>query len=170
MDKNIFLAINQLSRKNDIIDHIGIFLADYLLYVMVGFILVLALKKVWSLRPYVSLALASVVLSRLVIVEILKRVFARARPFEVFPDIRPLIIDEDALRSFPSGHTVIYFSIAFSFWGTKYFWPLFVLAVLGSLARIFVGVHYPSDILASVLIAFLVVWSLRGLFKKPNLS
>ncbi|HYC79713.1 MAG TPA: phosphatase PAP2 family protein [Candidatus Binatia bacterium] len=170
IDQNIFFAIHNLSGDNNFLDQLGLFFADHLLYVMVGFVILVWIFKDWNLRSNANLALATLVASRLVIVEIMKRVFARPRPFEALSEVQPLILDEDSLRSFPSGHAVIYFSIAFAFWGTKYFWPLFIAAVLGSVARVFVGVHYPSDVLTSAIIALLVAWGLRGLFKKPNLS
>jgi membrane-associated phospholipid phosphatase len=65
---------------------------------------------------------------------------------------------------------VILFAIAFSFYGTKYFYPLLVLAALGSFARIFIGVHYPSDVVVSIFIAGIVTYVCMGLFKKRILS
>lgn len=167
MDHQIFLAIHHLSRHNALLDKIGIFFASPFLYIFFAGILLLWLKKDWRSNVYV--ALASALISRGIIVEAVKRIVARPRPFEVL-DIKSLLVDEGTLRSFPSGHTVIFFSFAFSFYGTKAFWPLIVLATLGSLSRIYVGVHYPTDILGSIVIAAVVVVVIRRLSKKLNLG
>ncbi len=167
MDKQIFKFINGFAGDGGFLDKLGFFLATDFLYWI--FVLVLLLWFAKDLRRNVYVALITVLVARGVVVEGLKHVISRARPFESF-DVNLLVLDEDAKMSFPSGHTVIYFSLAFAFWGTNWFWPLFVLAIIGSLARIFVGVHYPSDILASIVIA-LVVWRLVDrLFKKTKLG
>ena len=57
--------------------------------------------------------------------------------------------------SFPSGHTGSSFAAAvvlFYRMPKKYGIPALVLAVLISLSRVYVGVHYPTDILAGALI------------------
>jgi undecaprenyl-diphosphatase len=165
LDAKIVLLISDLSGKYSILDGIGIFMADLMMYAWLGVIIALWFKKEAGYRPNVYQAFVNIVISRLFIVEILKRLFERARPFEVL-DIKPLIFDEDALRSFPSGHTAIYFSIAFAFYGTKYFKPFLVLAIIGSLSRVFVGVHYLSDVLASVIIALVVAIAVRFFTKR----
>lgn len=135
-------------------DAIGVFLAEYLLY-----LLAFGIAALWffskSLRARVYLAGINSVLARLVVVESIKRLADRPRPYEVI-DVRKLIIDNETGNSFPSGHTVLFFAIAFSFYGTRLFWPLVVIAVLGSVARVFVGVHYPADVAASIAIAGLI--------------
>jgi undecaprenyl-diphosphatase len=88
-------------------------------------------------------------------------VINRHRPFVAHPDLLlpfPTKVDSS---SFPSGHTLIAFSIAFSllFSGSKKWgWTLLAGAVLIGLGRIFAGVHYPTDVVASVAIAFVVAW------------
>ncbi len=162
LDVRIFSWIHGLSGESGIADQIGVFFADHFMFVF-G-VVVLLLWFVQGYRQNVLLAIGNVVFSRLIIVEIIKRVVSRPRPFEVM-DIKNLV-PEDLMMSFPSGHTVIYFSLAFAFWKTKLFWPFFALAVVGSLARIYVGVHYPTDILGSFLIAVIVAVLIARLFKK----
>jgi undecaprenyl-diphosphatase len=165
METNIFYFINGFAGRNFYLDKVGIFFAEYFLYV-----LPLILLFIWiyrkSLRPYVYLVVAATVIGRLIFVEILKRLVDRPRPYEVLTNIHQILVDNERGMAFPSGHTVVYFVVAFSFYGTKWFWPLVVLATLGSIARIFVGVHYPLDVLASVLIAGFFVLLLRPLIVK----
>ena len=164
MNLQIFSAINNLAGQSHILDVLGVFFADKFLYVFALIILGLWLNK--RLRPYVYLAFASTLIARGVIVEILKRIIDHPRPYEIVGNIHQLLADNEHGMSFPSGHTVIFFSFAFSFWGTKYFWPFLIMAIIGSLARVFVGVHFPGDVMASILIAGLVVWLGRQLFQK----
>lgn len=162
-DHNLFLAINGLAGRWMWLDAIARFLAnDWFLYLLALVILLLWLDK--RLRMNVYLAISSVLVGRAVITEFLKRIVNRARPYEVL-DVHQLIIDNEHGLSFPSGHATIFFAIAFAFYGTKYFLPLFVLAFLASLARVVVGVHYPLDILVGAVIGAGSAWALRSLFK-----
>ena len=168
MNQQIFLAINSLAGKSHLLDILGIFFADKFLYLFTLIILALWFNK--RLRPYVYLALGSTLVARGIIVEILKRMINHPRPYEIVSHIHQLLADNEHGMSFPSGHAVIYFSFAFGFWGTEYFWPFLVLATLGSAARVFVGVHFPADIVGSLIIAAAVAWLARRLFKKKILS
>ncbi|MBI4363537.1 MAG: phosphatase PAP2 family protein [Candidatus Doudnabacteria bacterium] len=159
MDQAIFQAVNGWIGKWVWLDAIGRFFGgDYFLYLFTAVIALLWLNQ--ALRQRVYLALGSALIARGLVVEIIKRLAARPRPFEL----------SDAGASFPSGHTTIYFVFAFAFYGTKYFWPFLFLAIAGSVARVFIGVHYPFDILAGAAIGVVAVFLLKALFKKQFLS
>lgn len=87
----------------------------------------------------------------------------RPRPFVSHPELATLPLRVDP-ASFPSGHTVIAFAIAFSLWhsGLKKaaLWLFMVAACIG-LARVAAGVHYPSDVAGGILIAFAASWYLH---------
>ena len=163
MDHNIFLAINSLANRSLILDKIGLFFGgDYFLYLFFGGAILLWLVP--TLRTRVYIMVGAVLVSRGIITEIIKRIISRSRPYEIL-NVHQLLADHDTGVSFPSGHATIYFAIAFAFWGTRYFWPFFILACLGSMARVFVGVHYPLDILVGAIIGTLTSWILLRLFK-----
>lgn len=167
MDHQIFLAINGLAGKSAVLDKIGAFIGgDYFLYLVVLIVVLLWLNH--RLRPKVYLALVSGAAGYL-IADVLKHLILRPRPFQVL-QVHQLIVDNERGNSFPSGHATVYFAIAFAFWGTDYFWPFFTVAVVGSLGRVFVGVHYPLDVLAGAVVGGLTVWLLKRLFKKLFLS
>jgi undecaprenyl-diphosphatase len=84
----------------------------------------------------------------------------RARPYVTHPEMIRLPLNPDP-SSFPSGHTIVAFSIAFSiiYSGLKKVgsWLLFVAIIVG-LARVFAGVHYPTDILGGIVVSAWSAW------------
>ncbi len=163
MDHDIFLAINGLAGKSSFFDAIGRFFGgDYFLYLLVLVVAVLVFDP--QMRKRVVLALGSAFIARVGITEILKRLVSRSRPYEIL-DVNRLTVENEMANSFPSGHTTIYFAIAFAFYGTKYFWPFLILAIIGSVGRIYVGMHYPLDILAGATIGAVTSLIVLRLFK-----
>ncbi len=94
-------------------------------------------------------------------VQILKHLFPRPRPSNL-PDVLVAPDERIYANSFPSGHTATAFALACWLWlmvrGTRYRWLGWLgwlMATLVGLSRIYRGVHYPSDVLTSVLIGIL---------------
>jgi len=67
------------------------------------------------------------------------------------------LIEKSVDNSFPSDHTMIFFAVCFTFFLFKktgrYFWMAF--ACLVGFSRIWVGVHYPGDIIVAAILAIL---------------
>lgn len=83
---------------------------------------------------------------------ILKPVIARVRPFDVNTAIS-ILIPRPGDFSFPSGHTAASFTAvaALYFAGEKKLWkPALVLAALIAFSRLYLYVHYPTDILGGM--------------------
>jgi undecaprenyl-diphosphatase len=100
-----------------------------------------------------ALALA-VVLSR-----IAAALLSEQRPFTTHPDLHPLVT-HDPGQSFPSDHALAAFAIAFAvgaFLSVRWGALLLAVALLIGFARVYIGVHYPGDIVGSALIALLAV-------------
>lgn len=101
---------------------------------------------------------------------ILKPLIARPRPFLLDLSITPLITPPTGF-SFPSGHSVSSFAAAFVLYRLLpkgYGIPAITLAVLISLSRIYLGVHYPSDILAGLLLGFAIAKVVLWLMQKTE--
>lgn len=92
--------------------------------------------------------------------EFLKDLMGRPRPFAALGFL-PLIPKDIADPSFPSGHATVAFAFVLPLLQHIPRWVRFALlacAVLIALGRIAVGVHYPTDVVAGVLLSG-VVWS-----------
>ena len=103
---------------------------------------------------------------------ILKLLIARPRPFLTNTDITPLI-PPPAGFSFPSGHSVSSFAVAFVLYQLlpkRYGVPAVIIAVLIALSRLYLGVHYPSDVLAGMIIGLVISKTAIWLTKKFDLS
>ncbi len=98
----------------------------------------------------------------------LKQLIGRPRPYITYSFIQK--IGEGGSPSFPSGHTSDAFvlativSLLFPKW--KIIIPSFVWATLVGYSRIFLGVHYPSDVVFGAVLGVFSGFFVRFLFKK----
>ena len=90
-----------------------------------------------------------------------KKLFAKERPFEKYPFIVKRD-DESGGSSFPSGHTSAAFvtatSIALRYHKWYYVTPAYLFAGSVAWARLYQGVHYPSDVLVGALVGSGSAW------------
>ena len=87
----------------------------------------------------------------------IKNIVARPRPYVEIEGLFSIIGPQSDF-SFPSGHTAASFAFAVAFLmlaPKKVSLPVLALAILISLSRLYVGVHYPTDILGGIVIGTL---------------
>lgn len=105
-----------------------------------------------------TMALA-LILSLIMCNGIMKNMFARVRPFNADPTFENLynVFATAKDWSFPSGHTSASFAAAAAFfmWYKKEGSMALVAAALISLSRLYLTVHYPTDVLASLVLGTL---------------
>ena len=109
--------------------------------------------------------------------QIVKGLFDRPRPLEVFYDLQTQgrvirsLFGVYVSDSFPSAHTALAFGVAT---GLARVYPkqapvFFILAAWLSFTRIYVGAHFPSDVAAGALLgvgtAFAATWAMKGILK-----
>lgn len=106
----------------------------------------------------------------LIVSGILKPIIARPRPYMV-SDI-DLIISQLTSFSFPSGHTAVAFAFAFSLliYGKKSFIPGLIFAILMGFSRMYLYVHFPSDVLVGAIIGALCGYASYYVAKKIVLN
>ncbi|MBK5252027.1 MAG: phosphatase PAP2 family protein [Peptostreptococcaceae bacterium] len=88
---------------------------------------------------------------------ILKPLVARVRPCDVNTTVQ-LLIARPTDYSFPSGHTAASFAAVSSLYlSQQWLWkPALVLAILISFSRLYLYVHYPTDIFAGIMLGIIV--------------
>lgn len=121
---------------------------------LVAFLLALLLSFLKYRRLAVEIVLGT--LSLWLLVELIKSLSDRQRPFYKLDNAR-IIGWQERGRSFPSGHssqiffliTLMIHSLKLGLWVSV---ALYALAALVGLTRIYVGAHYPRDVLAGIVL------------------
>ncbi|MDI6641904.1 MAG: phosphatase PAP2 family protein [Elusimicrobiota bacterium] len=170
IDNEIFLMINK-SIKSNCCDYFMLtmtMLGNILVIVPIaGMILFLHNRDSFK---YKFLFLVTILLVGGIIVQLLKYIFNRPRPAGRLTDIK-ILVGPFKAHGFPSGHTQTIFTVAlFLSKEIKRYLALFILiAIIVGISRIYVGVHFLSDIIGGAIIGITVTetscWLLR---KKPQ--
>ncbi len=156
-DISVFNFFYQFT-STKIIGYLSIFFAEYFPFI-IGFILIILIIKTkdWRQRFYFfSFTALSALLGRGIIAETIRTFYDRLRPFVVL-HLTPLINVPPTEPSFPSGHATFYFALVLPafYISKKWGWIFLISAIFISIARIAVGVHWPTDILAGAAIGYL---------------
>lgn len=163
-DERLFLWINGFVGTIPALDRVAAWLvSDYLIPVSMA----LGLIMLWFIETDrkrrerqqigVFVALTAMALSSLGVF-IVNAMYFRPRPFENLD--ATLLFYRPTDSSFPSNAAAAVFGIAFAVWGVnRRIGSMFIVAAaVYSFSRVYAGVHYPLDIVASALIAMPVTW------------
>jgi undecaprenyl-diphosphatase len=164
MDTIIFYGIQKLVGVSSVIDNIGIFCASFLIWIEVVLIGVFYLAA----RKRRALAACSAIASSVVAWTISQGIgllYFRPRPFAVLSDAQLLINKSSLDKSFPSDHASIAFALASAVYLVDRRWGVVFLAMAAviSVARVYVGVHYFSDVVSGALLGFICAFLVHRL-------
>jgi undecaprenyl-diphosphatase len=161
MNGGIFDAINDGAGHTAVIDDPMKWAAEYLLYAVV-----LVAVGLWfwgrsreargvNRRLVLQAALSGVI--SLGVVAVIQHFYQHPRPFAVRGDVH-LILSHSADASFPSEHVAVAAAVAGAFfWGARSVGtPMLLAVVVLAFARVFVGVHYPADVVAALVLGLTV--------------
>ena len=173
MDLKILFFLNNLVGKYGLSELVVLFFAEYLGYLLFIAFLIFVAVKVIQEKSYkifwgkvVAVSLIAAIASRFLVTEIIRFLYFRERPLNVFSDITGLIEKNSA--SFPSGHAAFMFAFAAAlyFFNKKWGVVFFIAGAVTGVARIMAGIHYPTDILGGLGVGIAVAWLVLTFLKK----
>ncbi len=152
-DERVLLAINAWSTP--LLDTTMRTITDFGSVGVAAVVVIAALLYVRNHHTYRALFIVSAVGGAAILSVVLKLLFSRPRP-----DLWQHLVVEETF-SFPSGHAIASSALAFSvmilLWRTRYRWLGVITGVVYMLtigfSRMYLGVHYPTDIIAGWLVS-----------------
>ena len=179
-ESNILLWI-QNNLRNDFTDPIVKFITHLGDHGYLWIALLLILLCIPKTRKAALIGAATLLLTFIITNLCLKPLIARTRPYEVIEGLT-ILIEKQSDRSFPSGHTANSMAVGVILWkisrnygklGDKklYFpkaagWFFLILSILIGLSRLYVGVHYSTDVLGGAIIAIVDAVVVFAIYKK----
>lgn len=152
---DVFRAINNLGDQLSALNPVVVFFAEYMLY-----FLCLALVVHWFTRKPKNRMMVIQAVIATVVAEVLGKIagqlYSHHQPFAVLSHVNQLV-EHEIDNSFPSDHSIVFFAICFSIWlvRKKEWWLWIILALCVAISRIWVGVHYPVDVVTGALLGII---------------
>ncbi|MCW9129421.1 undecaprenyl-diphosphatase [Bacillus paramycoides] len=159
MNYTVFQWINNFAGSSKLLDTLMIAITNSVPYVAILFMLILWFnngKKEYAIRKQYTVLYTTLSVSIALLVNVLiHAVYYHPRPF-ITHHVNQLV-PHAADSSFVSDHSVLVFSIAFAFIlrGEKLKYIALIWAILVGVSRMYVGVHYPLDILGAAFLTFI---------------
>lgn len=170
-DLLIFRYLNNLAGNNVSFDRLGVFVADYLPYFIIVSLLIYFLadrkNRLKNITMF-SVAFSSGFIARFVVKSFILIFYDRPRPYIALESVHQLISTSirENWQSFPSGHTIFFFALSTGiyFYNKKMGSLLLIISAFIGVARVFVGVHYPGDIVAGAILGVFTAYSINMLY------
>lgn len=96
---------------------------------------------------------------------LLKNVIARIRPFDLDPSVE-ILISKPNDYSMPSGHTLssVTAGVSILLWDKRWGIVSCILAGLIAFSRLYLFVHYPTDVIVSILLGIVIAFGINLLY------
>ena len=167
LDGNILLWIQEYIR-NDFLTPFFVFITKLGDVGMIWIVLTLILMCNKKTRKTGVISAVALLLSLLFCNVLLKNLVQRVRPYEVI-DTLTILVERQKDFSFPSGHTSASFAAGIVFFRNlpkKFGVPAVILACLISFSRLYIGVHYPTDVICSIVFGVVLAFLSEQLCRK----
>ncbi|MED4635198.1 undecaprenyl-diphosphatase [Peribacillus frigoritolerans] len=170
MNSNLFRMINNLGTQYTDLNPFFVFIAEYMIFFLVLAVLMFLFSRNNKNRIMVFCAFIALVISE-ILAKIAGQFHSNYQPFAELPNVNKLV-EKAVNNSFPSDHTIIFFSFCITFWLFKRGWGFLwgILAVLVGISRIWVGVHYPADVLVGAIISIVSAMIVYKIVLKLSLT
>ncbi|MFC3039762.1 undecaprenyl-diphosphatase [Virgibacillus xinjiangensis] len=152
-----FRMINNLGKDYPIFNPLMSFISEYMLYLLIATVIILGFTKNWRNKMMVFCGTVTLILAE-VIAKLAGKIHSNNQPFAELANVNQLI-EKAVDNSFPSEHTIVFFSFCVSFWLFRRSWTSLLgvgASVLVGFSRIWVGVHYPADVVIGALISIII--------------
>lgn len=155
---SLFFSIFDLNGLSWTLDQSMIFATTYLIYLTFLLILILGLKGGIREKKALLFIILGIPIS-ILLIKIIHLFLFVPRPFVTF-HLSPIVMEAADSASFPSRHATVAGVLAFAYTYFKSKWsPLLIFIMLWiGLSRVWVGVHYPLDILGGFVVGAVSVF------------
>ena len=161
IDQSILLWIHQYM-TNPIFDLLMPFITHEENWVFPILLLLLFLGIKGGKRGKITLLLLIIALSITdsLCAQVLKPLFERIRPSHLNIEGINLLVSKGGKWSMPSNHAANMFtlSVVLSYFYQKTSLAIYSLALLIAFSRVYVGVHFPGDVIAGAFIGYITSW------------
>jgi undecaprenyl-diphosphatase len=150
---NFFRMINDLGKQQTYLNPAFVFIAEYMVFFLALAVIVFWFTRINKNRMMVICGTMTFIFAE-IIGKVAGKIHSNNQPFAELSNVNKLI-EKAVDNSFPSDHTILFFSFCVTFclfskkWG--YLWV--VLAFLVGISRVWVGVHYPADVIVGAFIS-----------------
>lgn len=139
-------------------------LAIYMIYELISGVTNRNMEK----QKTMIIAVLSLVVT-FIMCRLLGMIHYNEQPFAELEQVNQLVF-KDVNNSFPSDHTALFFSVIFAFYfcnKASAKWLIVPFAI--AFSRVYVGVHYPYDVIAAGIVGIVSAYSMTKLFKQNKI-
>ena len=161
IDKNLMIFLNK-TLSNPIFDILMPIITNQKFLTIIGVVLIIYLGFYAGKRGKITLIVLifAAGISDAICAQIIKPWVGRIRPSHEFIEYINLLVSKGGKWSFPSNHAANSFAFAtvLSYFYDKNKTMIFSIASIIAFSRVYVGVHYPLDIIFGSLLGYTVSW------------